>query len=149
MALTPLKPHQTYPTWGQAYGLLSFQVTGVLIASLLNYLITTDGGILISIVMTILFSALYLWLAESQVPGAFSQRRLRVRIALRATILLSVLSVITTGVYDGARVLESERAGVHGALIVVAILVSYLAMWIGLELGNWSARRKRSNAQAS
>jgi hypothetical protein len=142
MALFPSQPDQASPTWGQAYGLLSFQVTGVLISSVLNAFIAIDEGILSSLIMTTLFSVLYVKFAEGKVPGALSQRRLRVGLALRASLLLAVIGLATTAVYDGAHLLESDRIGLQVTLIASALVISYLTMWVGLEIGAWWAKRE-------
>ena len=121
MAFTPAQPDQSSPTWGQAYGLLSFQITGVLVASAVSYLFKIEAEILSSVVVTILFSALYARFAETKVPGALSQRRLRLGIAFRASFLLALLSLVAVGIYDGPRLIESGRIGVRAFLIAVYV----------------------------
>jgi hypothetical protein len=117
-------------------------VTGVLISSVLNAFIAIDEGILSSLIMTTLFSVLYVKFAEGKVPGALSQRRLRVGLALRASLLLAVIGLATTAVYDGAHLLESDRIGLQVTLIASALVISYLTMWVGLEIGAWWAKRE-------
>lgn len=111
--------------------------------SAMSYLFKIEAEILSSVVVTILFSALYARLAETKVPGALSQRRLRLGIAFRASFLLALLSLVAVGIYDGPRLIESGRIGVRAFLIAVGLLLYFLTIWLGLELGAWYTRRQR------
>lgn len=143
MTCIPAQPNKASSTWGEAYGLLSFQVTGVLLASLLSYATSVHGGIATNVVMTVLFSALYVQFVEARVPGALLKGRYRLSIALRATMLLSVLSVGVSLFYDGLRAIEEGIVGMILARVLVGVVVSLLSVLIGLEIGWRFARWRR------
>jgi hypothetical protein len=146
MASIPSQPHKLSATWGEAYGLFSFEVSGVLVASLLSYMTSMDGGIMANILMTTLFSALYVAFVEAKVPGALSQRRYRASIAARSTVLFSVFAVSASLTYEGIRLLDNDGVGAILALVLLGILVSFVSVLIGLEIGFRCTRWKRSRA---
>jgi hypothetical protein len=147
MASIPSQPHKLSPTWGEAYGLFSFEVTGVLVASLLSYVTSIDGGIIANILMTTLFSALYVAFVEAKVPGALSQRRYRTAIAARSTLLLSVFAVSASLTYEGLRLLDNDGVGAIIVLILLGIFLSFVSVKVGLEIGFRWTRRKRSRGE--
>lgn len=148
MNCIPAQPNKSSPTWGEAYGLLSFQVTGVLLASLLSYVTPIDSGIGSNIFMTVLFSALYVQFVEARVPGALSKGRYRLSVAVRATMLLSLLGAGASLLYDGTQAMKDERLGIIFALVLVGVVVSFISVLVGLEIGWKFARWKRLRASA-
>lgn len=146
MTCIPSQPHKSCPSWGEAYGLLSFQVTGVLIASLFSYVTTVNSGILINVLTTMLFSALYVQFVEARVPGALSKRRYRVWLSVRASVLLSLLGIGASLLYEGRRFMEDGGTDEMFALIFVGVLISFVSVLTGLETGSRYARWKQSRA---
>lgn len=144
MFFVPTHPDQSSPTWGHACGLLSFQLMGVMIASLAASVLAAENGIASSVLVTILSSILYLILAERVVSGSLSRKRYRVLLALRASVLLSVLSVGVTLVYSAPGAVESERLLVLLGLLLAGAVVSGVSILIGLELGAKLVKRQRS-----
>lgn len=143
MACIPSQPNKVSPTWGEAYGLLSFEVTGVLVASLFSYVTSIDVGIVGNILLTILFSAVYVLFVEARVPGALSQASYRRALAVRATVLFSAFSVSASLFYEGFRLLDNDRIGSIIALIFVGMVLSFGSVFTGLYIGDRCVRRKR------
>lgn len=141
MVFTPTQPHQTTPTWGHACGLFSLQLAGGMVASAISRAAQLDTEIYINILMTVLFSAFYVLLAEKNVVGALSERSYRRLLALKASALLSLFGVAGTILYSGRGAVMSERVGSFAVLLALAVLVSLVCAWVGLEIGARLSKR--------
>ena len=151
MRFIPSQPDRPSPTWESAFGLFSFQVAAVLVSSLLIALLPDESrlGIFLSAVLTVTSAFLYARLAESQVPGALRQPGIRMRLAVRAALVTSVVALAPMVAFGLIQVNLSAFS--RKDILIVAFLlwglfiVPWLELWTGLTLAAWvEGRRSRS-----
>jgi hypothetical protein len=106
-------------------------------------------GIFLSAALTVIAAFLYARLAESQVPGALRQPGIRMRLAVRAALVTSVVALAPMVAFGLIQVNLSAFS--RKDILIVAFLlwglfiVPWLELWTGLTLAAWvEGRRSRS-----
>lgn len=147
MELAPSRSDQIAPTWAHAYGLLSFQISGVLANSLLGALLPQAGGVASSAIITVCAAILYAMYAESNTPGGLAHERHRVLLAFRASFILSLLGIASVFGYVGIKPSSYVIDERFFFLLAVGLILTFGVMWLGLIIGAKYMTRKRMRRQ--